>query len=316
MTNISMPAPGVRPTLYLVDASLYVFRAWHSMPDEFHDADGWPTNAVHGFARFLLDLLERERPQHIAIAFDEALDSCFRNTLYPAYKANRDPAPEELKRQFALCKTLCMALGLVVLGHREYEADDLIGSASHAARTQGFRTVLVSADKDLSQLLGEFDEQWDYGRGQRWGSAGVKARHGVHAHQIADYLALCGDAVDNIPGVPGIGAKTAAVLLAHFETLDAILARIDEIQHLRFRGAPQAGAKLRLHREQALLCRQLSTIALDAPLPADSAPAFHRGDADAASLQILCESLRFGPMTRRRLHAVAGIELAAVTGND
>ena len=80
-------------TLHLVDASLYVFRAWHSMPDEFHDADGWPTNAVHGFARFLLDLLEREQPQHIAIAFDEALDSCFRNALYPAYKANRDPAP-------------------------------------------------------------------------------------------------------------------------------------------------------------------------------------------------------------------------------
>jgi 5'-3' exonuclease len=116
--------------------------------------------------------------------------------------------------------------------------------------------------------------------------------------------------------VPGIGAKTAAVLLAHFETLDAILARIDEIQHLRFRGAPQAGAKLRLHRDQALLCRQLSTIALDAPLPADGAPGFHRGHADAASLQILCESLRFGPMTRRRLHAAAGIELAAVTGSD
>ena len=116
MTGISMPAPNVRPTLYLVDASLYVFRAWHSMPDEFHDADGWPINAVHGFARFLLDLLERERPQHIAIAFDEALDQCFRNALYPAYKANRDPAPEELKRQFALCKTLCTALGLVVLG--------------------------------------------------------------------------------------------------------------------------------------------------------------------------------------------------------
>src|SRR3546814_10084759 len=83
-----------RPTLYLVDASLYVCRAWHSMPDEFQDAEGWPTNAVHGFARFLLELLERTRPQHIVVAFDEALDSCFRNTLYPAYKANRDPAPE------------------------------------------------------------------------------------------------------------------------------------------------------------------------------------------------------------------------------
>ena len=85
-------APASKSPLYLVDASLYVFRAWHSMPDQFHDADGWPTNAVHGFARFVLELLEQERPQNIAIAFDEALDSCFRNKLYPAYKANRDPA--------------------------------------------------------------------------------------------------------------------------------------------------------------------------------------------------------------------------------
>src|SRR5690606_18934799 len=123
------------PPLYLVDASLYVFRAWHSMPaDGFHDADGWPTNAVHGFARFLLDLLERERPRHIAIAFDEALDSCFRNALYPAYKAHRAPAPAELKRQFAYCKSLCAALGLSILAHREYEADDLIGSALVLAR--------------------------------------------------------------------------------------------------------------------------------------------------------------------------------------
>src|SRR5690606_22287239 len=117
-----------RPTLYLVDASMYVFRAWHLIPDEFGDADGWPTNAVHGFARFLLELLERERPRHIAIAFDEALDSCFRNALFPAYKANRDPAPEELKRQFAHCKALCEGLGLATLAHPEYEADDLIGS--------------------------------------------------------------------------------------------------------------------------------------------------------------------------------------------
>ena len=101
-----------QPTLHLVDASMYVFRAWHSMPDEFHDADGWPTNAVHGFARFLLELLERERPRHIAIAFDEALDSCFRNAIYPAYKANRDPAPDALRRQFTHCKALCAALGL------------------------------------------------------------------------------------------------------------------------------------------------------------------------------------------------------------
>ncbi|HEX2595792.1 MAG TPA: 5'-3' exonuclease H3TH domain-containing protein [Luteimonas sp.] len=307
MSAFDAQAPA-RPTLYLVDASLYVFRAWHSMPDEFRDADGWPTNAVHGFARFLLELLERERPRHIAIAFDEALDSCFRNTLYPPYKANRDPAPEELRRQFIQCKALCAALGLVVLAHREYEADDLIGSALHHARPLGFRGLIVSADKDLSQLLAEFDEQWDYARGHRWGAAGVKARHGVHAHQIADYLALCGDAVDNIPGVPGIGAKTAAVLLAHFESLELLLARIDEVPYLRFRGAAQAAAKLRLHREQALLCRQLSRIALDAPL--DGARDFTRAAVDAATLFALCDSVGFGPLTRRRLREVAGIEFA------
>jgi 5'-3' exonuclease len=294
---------GPRPTLYLVDASLYVFRAWHSMPDEFHDADGWPTNAVHGFARFLLELLERERPKHVAVAFDEALDNCFRNALYPAYKANRDPAPEELKRQFGHCKALCEALGLVTLSHGRYEADDLIGSALRHARRHGHRGVIVSADKDLSQLLEAFDEQWDFARGQRWGAAGVKARQGVDAHQVADYLALCGDAVDNIPGVPGIGAKTAAVLLAHFESLDALLERIEEIPFLRFRGAAAAAAKLRLHREQALLCRQLTTIACDAPLGHDGD--FARGRSDAAALLALCEALRFGPLTRRRLHEVA-----------
>jgi 5'-3' exonuclease len=293
--------------LYLVDASLYVFRAWHSMPDEFRDSEGRPSNAVHGFARFLLELLERERPRHIAVAFDEALDSCFRNALYPSYKANRPPAPEELRRQFSHCKALAAALGLNVLADAHYEADDLIGSALHSARAHGHRGVIVSADKDLSQLLDGHDEQWDFARGQRWGAAGVKARHGVEARQIADYLALCGDAIDNIPGVPGIGAKTAAVLLAHFGTLDALLARVDEVPFLRLRGAAQAAARLRQHRDQALLCRQLTTIACDAPL-GPGAPRFARAGADAEAVSRLCERLRFGPLTRRRLYAAAGLD--------
>ncbi len=299
----------MRP-LHLIDASLYVFRAWHSIPNEFHDVDGWPTNAVHGFARFLLELLERERPQHIAIAFDEALDSCFRHRLYPSYKANRDPAPEELRRQFAHCKALCSALGLNVLAHGEYEADDLIGSALHAARPAGFRGVIVSADKDLSQLLMEHDEQWDFARGHRWGMAGVKARHGVEARQIADYLALTGDAVDNIPGVSGIGAKSAAVLLAHFGSLDALLARVDEVPFLRLRGAAGIALRLREQREHALLWRQLTTIALDAPY-GDVVDEFGRASVDAEPLQALSDALRFGPMTRRRLREAAGLATPA-----
>ncbi len=293
-----------QPTLHLVDASLYVFRAWHSMPDEFHDADGWPTNAVHGFARFLLELLERERPGHVVVAFDEALDSCFRNALYPAYKANRDPAPPELRRQFAWCKALCRAMGLATLAHTDYEADDLIGSAVHRARGQGFRSVIVSADKDLSQLLHAHDEQYDFAKGQRWSADGVKARHGVHAHQIADYLALTGDAVDNIPGVTGIGPKSAAVLLAHFQSLDALLDRIDEVPFLRLRGAATLATRLREQREHALLWRQLTTIALDAPLPEHG---FARGRGDADELAALADWVKFGPMTRKRLVDAAGL---------
>jgi 5'-3' exonuclease len=295
-----------RPTLHLVDASLFVFRAWHSMPDQWHDGDGWPVNAVHGFARFLLELLERERPEHIAVCFDEALDSCFRNALYPQYKAHRPPAPDELKRQFGYCKALCQGLGLHTLAHGNYEADDLIGSALHAVRGDGFRGVIVSADKDLSQLLGEHDEQYDPGRG-RWGRDGVKARHGVRAEQIADYLALCGDAVDNIPGITGIGAKSAAMLLAHFDTLDALLERNEEVAFLRIRGAAQMAQRLREQREHALLWRQLTTIALDAPLPEGSAP-FARGEADAAMLDVLVEGVGFGNTTRKRLRAIAGLE--------
>ena len=308
MPDLSALPATPRPPLYLVDASIYVFRAWHSMPDEFHDADGWPTNAVHGFARFLLELLEQARPRHIAIAFDEALDSCFRNRLYPAYKANRDPAPDELKRQFTHCKALCAALGLNVLAHGEYEADDLIGSALHAVRPRGFRGVIVSADKDMSQLLGEHDEQWDFARGQRWGMPGVKARHGVEAHQIADYLALTGDAVDNIPGVTGIGAKSAAILLAHFGSLDTLLTRIDEVAFLRLRGAAQMAVRLRELREQALLWRQLATISLDAPIDSIE-PDHQRSSPDADMLNALSDALRFGPMTRRRLRQAAGLEL-------
>lgn len=289
--------------VHLVDASLYVFRAWHSMPDEFQDRDGWPVNAVHGFARFLLDLLERQKPSHVAVAFDEALDSCFRNELYPAYKANREPAPEELKRQFGHCRRLCQALGLATLSDVRYEADDLIGSTLARVREAGHHGVIVSADKDLSQLLSGKDQQWDFARGERWDAEGVKARYGVHAHQVADYLGLTGDAIDNIPGVPGIGAKTAAALLEHFGSLDALLERLDELPFLRLRGAGRHAQALREHREIALLSRQLATIVLDAPLPEDLGEA-ERRSPDREALEQLCEELRFGPMSRRRLQSI------------
>jgi len=289
----------MRP-LYLVDSSMYVFRAWFSMPREFFDVEQNPTNAVQGFTRFVCELVEREKPEHIIFAFDESLDSNFRNELYPAYKANRDPAPEELKKQFDYCKRLCRALGFQVLADGYYEADDLIGSALTRARAEGRPSLILSADKDLSQLLGEHDVQWDYAKNERWQLAGVKAKHGVHAHQLADYLGLTGDAVDNIPGVPGIGPKTAATLLSHFGTLDALLEKLDEIPYLRLRSAAMHAAKLREHREIALLSRKLATIRCDIPLPDDAALGARRAK-DEDGLVSLIEQLRLGPLTRRRL---------------
>ena len=302
-----MSAPASASTLYLIDASMYVFRAWHSMPDVFFDAEGHPVNAVHGFARFLLDFVEHTRATHAVAAFDIALTSSFRNAMYPAYKANRDPAPPELKRQFEYCRELAAAFGFTVLADAAYEADDLIGSVLAAVRGDGLRAVIVSADKDFGQLLGDDVEQWDYARGQRWGPAGVPARLGVEARQVVDFLALTGDATDNIPGVRGVGAKSAAALLAHFGDLENLLARVDEVPFLRLRGAKSLAEKLRTHADAARLSQRLARIALDAPVPGHPDGLLRRA-ADLAALDALCERLRIGPLTRTRARQLLQME--------
>lgn len=291
--------------VHLVDGSLYVCRSWFSQAPEVTDADGAPVHAVHGFTRFLLDLFERAQPTHVAVAFDESLTTSFRNEIYPDYKANRPPAPADLLRQFAACKQIAHALGATVLTDTRYEADDLIGSALTTLRGAGFRGVIVSADKDFGQLIDDGDEQWDPPRNQRWDGAGVKARLGVLPRQVADFLALTGDAVDNIPGVPGIGAKTAAVLLHHFGTLDALLARADEVPFLRTRGAAAAALRLREHAEQARLSRALTGIVLDAPVPSGE-DAYRRRRCDLDGIEAMFEQLRFGALTRARVRELAG----------
>ncbi|WP_249352144.1 MULTISPECIES: 5'-3' exonuclease H3TH domain-containing protein [unclassified Rudaea] len=297
-------------TVHLIDSSLYVFRAWHSLPDEFHDVDGAPVNAVQGYTRFLCDFLERVRPTHVLAAFDESLVSSFRNGIYPEYKANRELPPPELKVQFAYCKQVAAALGLTVLADEQYEADDLIGSAVEMSRKENFRSVIVSADKDFGQLVGLHDEQWDFSKNERWDAQGVKQRLGVRPDQVVDYLALTGDAVDNIPGVPGVGPKTAATLLAHFGTLDALLTRIEEVPYLRLRGAAQVYAKIKAHRDQALLSQRLSAIVLDAPIP-DRVEALRWRIPDHTALDALFDRLRFGPLTRSRCRQLVPAAAAA-----
>ncbi len=285
--------------VYLVDASIYLFRAWHSMPDAFLNEQGQPTNAVYGFTGFLCSLVEQARPEHLGVAFDISLTTSYRNEIYPEYKANRDPAPEELKRQFAWARSMAEAMGFKCYGDERFEADDLIGTLASYWRERGHAIHIVSGDKDLAQLLDDGDTWWDFANNRRLGPDGVFEKFGVRPAQIADYLALTGDAVDNIPGVPGVGPKTASALLGHFGTLDAIFQRLEEIRHLSFRGAKTLAPKLTEHRGAAELARQLTGIECAVP-SALADPDLQRRALDEARLNRLCDTLSFGGMLRQR----------------
>jgi len=290
--------------LYLVDASVFIFRAWFSVPPEFADRDGNPVNAVHGFARFLGDLLERRKPSSIAVAFDESLETSYRNEIYPPYKANRDPAPAELKRQFGLCRELVRALGIAEFGSSRYEADDIIGTLASRAREDGVPVTIASRDKDLTQLVGRADTYWDAVADVRYGYDDIEERFGVVPERMADFLALMGDAVDNIPGVPGVGRKTAATLLKHFDTLPGVFENLAAVPKLKFRGAAFVAQSLREHRDDAFLSRQLTGIACDMPLEAELEDLGRRAP-DLDAVEEFYERLGFGRLLREQARRVA-----------
>ncbi len=293
----------MKPTVYLIDASIYIFRAWFSIEDDFRNSEGHSTNAVYGFTGFLCSILEQTQAKHIAVAFDESLEQSFRNEIYPAYKANRDPAPLELKRQFAGCRQVSESLGLASFASSRYEADDIIGTLAEIYKKKGFAVSMVSADKDLSQLMSYDDELWDFARNIHHDWDSIENKFGVQPDQIVDYLALCGDNVDNIPGVPGIGAKAAAVLLKHFGDLDELLKRVDEVAHLRIRGAKSIAAKIKKHRDIALLSRKLTQIHTQIP-EIDPSLNLERGSIDANKIEQLFDQFGFGNLLRRRCLAL------------
>jgi 5'-3' exonuclease len=285
--------------VYLVDASIYIFRAWFSISDEFVNSAGEPTNAVYGFTGFLCSLLEQTKAEHIGVAFDESLSKSYRNEIYPEYKANRDPAPEELKRQFKWARDVAESMGLSCFADQRYEADDLIGTLAAHWRDRGHPVCIITSDKDLTQLVEKNDTWWDFTRNRKLNRAKIKDRFGVFPEQIADFLALTGDSVDNIPGVPGVGPKSAAALLSHFDDLDAIWQRIDEVQHLSIRGAKSLQKKLHDNRAAAELARRLTIIETRVPSALEN-PGVTRSELDEARLNRLFDKMEFGGMLRRR----------------
>ncbi|MGB1580324.1 MAG: 5'-3' exonuclease, partial [Nevskiales bacterium] len=268
------------------------------LPDSLTNAAGEPINAVHGFAGFLHGLLSQTQASEVAVAFDESLTSSFRNEIYPDYKANREPAPEDLKRQFGICKALAQALGLYICSSDRYEADDLIASLATQAQARKQPVVIVSRDKDLAQLLTAEDRLWDFA-GDIWMDAtAVAAKFGVPPTQMLDYQALVGDAVDNIPGVKGIGPKAAVALLDHFGSLDAMLDRLDEVSALPLRGAKRLHSLLSEQRDMALMSRELCRMVTDIDMGAAD---LARRPFDVDEFTNTMQSLGLGPGLTQRL---------------
>jgi DNA polymerase I len=292
------------PAVHLIDASYFVFRAYYSVGLEMTDADGQPVNALYGFSRFLGDLLEQARPEHVAVAFDESLSTSFRNSIYPAYKMNREPAPPDLRRQFGLCRELCRLIGLAEFCSPTHEADDIIGTIAARLRAAGHVCVLVTRDKDLAQLVRDGDHYWDYAGERRYAYHEIEAQFGVRPERMADFLALTGDAVDNIPGVPGVGRKTAAALLSAFASLEELYDGLDRVGGLPIRGAGKLAVRLGEHRDAAYFARRLTVIACDMPIEC-SLDTLRRRKPDLAALGAFYDRQKFGAALRRQAERLA-----------
>ncbi len=255
-TNSTVPDPG---TLYLVDGSGFIFRAFHALPT-LTRSDGTPIGAVLGFTNMLIKLLADCKAQAVAVIFDAGRVN-FRNEIYPAYKANREATPPDLVPQFPLIREVTRAFNVPSVELEGYEADDLIASYVRLARAVGRDVVIVSSDKDLMQLVGPGVSMLDPIKNKTLGPAEVFEKFGVTPDKVVDVQALAGDSTDNVPGVPGIGIKTAALLINEYGDLDTLLSRAGEIK--------QAKRKQSLleFAEQARISRQLVQLAMETPVP-------------------------------------------------
>ncbi len=248
---------------WLIDSSIYVFKAWHTKPSDLTDTHGNPINAVLGFIDFVYRLLSIENPELIAFGFDESLQTSHRKEIYPEYKANRAPAPESLRYQFKLCRSFIRALGIYEDASLHYEADDLIGTWATKLRSHDVAINIITADKDLAQLIHEHDQWWEYDRGEPHDSKKIMKRFRAKPRQIADQLAIAGDKSDNIPGVPGVGMSTAGKLLKKFDNLENLFASIPEISSMQIRGAVRIQSLIEEHQETIKLARKLTGIKCD-----------------------------------------------------
>jgi DNA polymerase-1 len=282
-----LPDPGADGVLYLIDLSGYVFRAYHAIAP-LSNSKGEPTHAVMGTVNMLQKVVNERRPHMLAVAMDSK-GPTFRKAIDARYKATRPPAPEDLSSQMRRCEEIVRAYHVPVYQEDGVEADDLIACIAARAMNDGLRVVIVSADKDLMQLVHDGDDRivlWDSMRDKVYGAEEVRAKFGVAPSQVRDFLALTGDTSDNVPGVPSVGPKTASDLLTQFGTLDAIFKSIDKV------GKPKLRETLKTHQEDARVSQKLVTLKNDCAIAWDLDHLLY-GGADMDALRRLFTELEF-----------------------
>ncbi|MGX0966471.1 DNA polymerase-1 [Bradyrhizobium japonicum] len=292
---VAAKAAGKGDHIFLVDGSGYIFRAYHALPPLNRKSDGLQVNAVLGFCNMLWKLLrdmpEDNRPTHLAIVFDKS-EVTFRNKIYPEYKAHRPPAPDDLIPQFALIREAVRAFDLPCLEQGGFEADDLIATYARQASDRGAHTTIVSSDKDLMQLVNDKIMMYDTMKDRRIGIPEVIEKFGVPPEKVVEVQALAGDSTDNVPGVPGIGIKTAAQLIVEYGDLEQLLFRATEIKQ------PKRREALIENAEKARISRQLVLLddKVELEVPLDDL-AVH--EPDARKLIAFLKAMEFSTLTRR-----------------
>ena len=275
--------------VYIIDSMNYIFRAYHGLPHDIVSPSGMLTNAVLGYLRTLLRIIKERKPEYIAAVFEK--NTSFRSGIFAGYKANRKEPPADLQAQFEYCRKITEAIGVACCEVDDYEADDVIGTIAARMSLLGHPVVVVTGDKDMSQLVRENVRVYDIAKEQWLDETAVREKFGVAPSQIPDLLALHGDHIDNIPGVPGVGEKTARQILAVCRSIEEV-GNSESAPKLQFRGRDEILKRIKENIENVKISRILATICCEAPIEVSSETLrYRRGDTRV--LDPLCQELGF-----------------------